>query len=448
MRVPRRCSPLSTDLVTTSQSILHALLIILLCIAFRSAHSDIVVAKPYSESEQRSLTISGFSSATSGNADLKNQIAQLLRQSGRFNINIDPVSRHTDDGDIKNKFTQWDNSDIDYVLIGKAQQMDDQSLQVDATLVKRDGQRNLFANRYTIEEQQVNPLARTISNEIYTSVTGKDGLLVSRFAFVSQGEINSERRSSVYLSDRFGDDRHEVLVINAPHAIISPAFSPDGNSLIYISTESAGEYWLVTHDLASTERRKTYSAGNIISGPAWSPDGSKIAFSVHSEDAADIYTIDSQNGKLHRLTNASSMDIEPSWVDNKSLLFTSDRSGSRQIYHTNLETAENPTVLTKNGPGNFSPFVAPNRRGFAFVHTSRNGSHIAYQDFRSGTVRVLSSGKKDQTPAISPDSQFVAYTDGERDNGDIGVIAIDESYQYFIRSRPNEKLAYPAWSSQ
>ena len=71
---------------------------------------------------------------------------------------------------------------------------------------------------------------------------------------------------------------------------------------------------------------------------------------------------------LRRITFSEAIDTEPSFLpDGKSLLFTSDRGGSAQIYRVPVEggSAER---LTFDGTNNFSPRPSPDGKNFVFSH--------------------------------------------------------------------------------
>src|SRR5215212_3725950 len=90
----------------------------------------------------------------------------------------------------------------------------------------------------------------------------------------------------------------------------SPAISPNGQWVAYTVREANWEdnnyhteIWLA--DVKSGDLRQlTNNAKKSSSSPAWSPDGSKLAFATDREDKRQIYLIDPRGGEAHKLTSA------------------------------------------------------------------------------------------------------------------------------------------------
>ena len=82
--------------------------------------------------------------------------------------------------------------------------------------------------------------------------------------------------------------------------------------------------------------RATPSKQNYL--PAWSPDGSKLAFTSNRDGNAEIYVMNRDGSGVQRLTNHPSIDVTPTWSPTGTqLAFTSDRSGTPQIYIVNAD---------------------------------------------------------------------------------------------------------------
>lgn len=408
------------------------------------SRGEMQVAKATKKSEIHTVAITGFPDITAIEVDLETQIGELLVRIGRFDLYEESIDEHQSrptDGELE----KWQNRGVEYVLYGTVRKISEKKIEVQVWLYETRNQTEHFALRYVINNSQQADLPGVIANALYKSVTGKTGVFDTQFIYVSRTGDNQDYRYGLYLSDIFGDSHIPVLEIS--REIFSPQFSPDGRRLVYVSGESVGEHWLVLHDLQDAERNKLYSTTGTLSDPAWSKDGSRIAFALSTGGNTDIHVSDITNGSMERLTSSDAIDLEPSWIGEKELLFTSDRSGSQQIYYLHLDRADTPTLLTLQGVRNTSPVVSANRKGFAFVHQTTAGTHIAYQEFSTGVFRILSRGSMDQSPSISPNSQFVAYSALGRGDGEIGVVEIDGSYQYFLKSDSGERFTDPAWGS-
>ena len=108
------------------------------------------------------------------------------------------------------------------------------------------------------------------------------------------------------------------------------ALSPDSKKVVFVR-ENNGNYdlWMQGVDGKNLVQLTTNDAGDLE--PAFSPDGSKIAF-ISNRDAkgevleTSIYVMDLKSGKVERVTNALvATDGGPTWIDNKTILFHSNR---------------------------------------------------------------------------------------------------------------------------
>jgi Tol biopolymer transport system component/DNA-binding winged helix-turn-helix (wHTH) protein len=131
-----------------------------------------------------------------------------------------------------------------------------------------------------------------------------------------------------------------VISANDPSPVIastladsSPAYSPDGKRIAFVSNRSgSNEIWVSQYD-GSAPLQLTSFQGPQAGSPRWSPDGKSIVFDSRPDGNADIFTINSEGGRSRRLTTESSEDIVPTWSrDGQYIYFNSNRGGSSQIW--------------------------------------------------------------------------------------------------------------------
>ena len=114
-----------------------------------------------------------------------------------------------------------------------------------------------------------------------------------------------------------------------------PAYSPDGAS---IALQSSGALWTFT--AAGKPERQLSAPGEIADNPAWSPDGTTVAFNVQLVDISAIKEVNADGTGVTQLTNNAATDDFPAWSpDGKQLAFTSERSGMEQA-----EASHQPVV--------------------------------------------------------------------------------------------------------
>lgn len=204
-------------------------------------------------------------------------------------------------------------------------------------------------------------------------------------------------------------------------ALPTPPPTPEvERGLIAFASDRTGtmEIWLMKKD-GSNQRALT----NLPDGacqPAWSPDGTKIAFISPCKAKRDFYP-NSKIFILDLLSNAPAQelnlppsprsDFEPAWSpDGKRIAFASNRSGNLDIYTFNLEDGS-LVQLTDSGYSDRAPAWSPSGNLIAYAHDAIYSQIWIMTDTGHNKVRLDISGQIDAfEPTWSPDGNFVFFT--------------------------------------
>ena len=131
-----------------------------------------------------------------------------------------------------------------------------------------------------------------------------------------------------------------------------PHFSADGRRLAFVSGRSGNvAIWVAATD-GSNARQLTHNARQWPGSPAWSPDGHTVAFDSSDIDApVRIWTIDADGGTPRQITNGPGNHSVPRWShDGKWIYFSSDRDATRNIWRV-AATGGEPQQVTRAGSG-------------------------------------------------------------------------------------------------
>jgi Tol biopolymer transport system component len=181
--------------------------------------------------------------------------------------------------------------------------------------------------------------------------------------------------------------------------------------------------------------------------PAWSPDGSRIAFAAERDGNLEIYTMNANGESPVRLTNVPGADYRPAWSpDGARIAFVTARDGNAEIYVMNADGAS-PVRLTSNIARDADPTWSPNGSRIAFS-SDRDGSGgiwVMNAD-GSGLTRLTSNSLGDSQPAWSPDGTRIAFSRKRINNSDIFIVNTDGSGLTQL-TKGIDNAADPAWSA-
>ena len=170
-----------------------------------------------------------------------------------------------------------------------------------------------------------------------------------------------------------GTDHANVI----PHKAFdeSPRLSPDGKTLLWVSTRD-GNPELYTADPAGKNIKRLTSEIAFDLHPAWSPDGKRIAFSSGRTGRQKIFTMNADGTDVRKLTDGDGLDAWPVWSpDGKRIGFVSNRSGNYEIWLANADGKELKN-LTNHPGSDTSPTWSPDGKRIAFVSDRSGGTEV------------------------------------------------------------------------
>ena len=365
-------------------------------------------------------------------------IADDLRNSGKFN----PISearmpqKPTSASEVNPE--AWTALGIDAVVVGQVTSTGS-GYNISYQLVDTVGASGtpgtvLVQNSYTVTDKWLRYGAHTVSDEVFEKLTGIRGAFRTRIAYVVQKNGGSQPYE-VRVADY--DGYNQFIVNRSSQPIMSPAWSPDGKRLAYVSFENKKSQ-LVVQDLGSGARKVVASFPGHNGAPAFSPDGSRLAFASSQDGTLNIYVMSANGGAVTQLTSGSGNNTEPSWSpDGNSILFTSDRSGSPQVY---LMSASGGSASPIGGRG--SAQISGDGKMLVMINGNNN---VVKQDLSTGASEILSTSFLGESPSISPNGIMIIYSSTQGLGKVLQLVSADGRFKASLPGS-NGQVKFPAWS--
>lgn len=385
------------------------------------------------------IPFSGQSNVSSSD-NLAGIIAADLKNSGRFRL----VS-HSADGSRANDYAYWTTLGADNVVTGSVKSAGGSQMEVNFQLIDPvNASHILLTQNFRVQSADMRALGHHISDIIFEKLTGIRGIFSTRMAYVvfnPKGAAQS--RYQLEVADIDGYNPRSLLISTQP--IMSPAWSPDGSKIAYVSFENKrSQIYYV--DVRTGQRRLITSYPGMNQAPAWSPDGQKMAVVLSKTGQPEIYLVNMLTGALTQLTHSDSINTEPAFSpDGQSVLFTSDRGGSPQVYRLALGSGETSRV-TFDGSYNASASYSVDGSEIVFLHRVGSQYDIAVQDVKNGIITPLTSSGDDKSPSIAPNGQMILYTTPYHGRTALALVSIDGRIQLTLPSREGSSVQSPAWS--
>jgi TolB protein len=367
--------------------------------------------------------------------ELEETVRHDLDLSGYFEIQgPDALSGLALSGDVQKDLAAYRSTGNEVLLLGDMRTEGDKLVFEGRVLDLGSGQA-VLAKRYSGPFAVSRRMAHTFADEVIRFLVGKPGIALSEIAFSSDRTGNKE----IFVMDYDGENQRRITGHRSTS--LSPAWSPNGESLAYTSFFN-GPPGLYVADLASGRKRPIITSGSLNTSPSFSPDGRHIAFARSLDGNIEIFTADLDGGNLRRLTNSPAIDTNPAWSPKGSeIAFTSSRAGNPSIYLMDSEGANQRRITFD---GTYNDGVAWSPDGDLIAYTSRRDGQfqIAVTNVVTLETRVLTSGAGEaQSPTFSPDGRKIAYTSRRGGKNQIYVMDLDGANIRQLTTEGNNDLA-------
>src|SRR3954462_4375502 len=361
-----------------------------------------------------------------------------LERSGLFRaLEVPPLTPAPTEASPIN-YAEWRSRLADATLLGSVVPRPDGRFEARFRLYDTVKQVPLGGIAYTLTRDQLRITAHRISDFVYEKLTGEKGVFSTRIAYVAK----RGNRYELNIADADGAGEETALASFEP--IISPAWSPDGRRLAYVSFENKKPVVYV-HSLLDGKRNVAANFRGSNSAPAWSPDGKSLAVTLSREGGSQIFVLNPDGGNVRRITTSSAIDTEPRYSpDGKWIYFTSDRGGTPQIYRMSPPGGE-PQRVTFEGSYNVSPRPSPDGKSLAYITRNSGKFQVALQDLANRQVQIITDSDRDESPSYAPNGRMILLATVIGGRGLLSAVSADGRFKQRLSAAAGGDVREPAW---
>jgi TolB protein len=302
-------------------------------------------------------------------------------------------------------FERWSGAGAAALVQGFVRANGDGTLTVGCYLYDVNLRSELTRAGYVVAPRDWRRAAHKCADAVYSRLSGESPFFDSRVAYIAETGPKANRVKRLAIMD--SDGANHRFLTNGQNIVLTPRFSPDYKSLVYLSYAGKRPR-IYIYDIGSGKQRLVTEGGSAAFAPRWSPDGRTILYSMATGGNTDIYAVPANGGSPRRLTSSTGIDIGGSFSpDGRKIVFESDRSGSQQLYVMNADGSDQQRISF--GGGRFAtPEWSPRGDLIAFTKIAGN--------FRIGVMspagrgeRLLTDSWQDEAPTWSPNGRVVQF---------------------------------------
>jgi TolB protein len=380
------------------------------------------------------LALGAFKGEAPGQVSLSSVIRADLERSGVFR-SLDAPAGLDEGSRLPQQEVRAQGADA--LLAGSLNRLADGTFDVRYRLWDAVKGAELKARALTVPAADMRLAAHRIADEVFEALTGDKGVFATRIAYVSR----SGRQFALHITDADGEGGQ--IALRSAEPIISPAWSPNGRDIAYVSFESQkAVVWV--QDVATGRRTMVANFRGSNSAPAWSPDGNELAVTLSRDAPAQIYVMPRAGGAPRRLTTSPAIDTEPVFSpDGRHVYFVSDRGGGPQIYRVPTAGGQAERV-TFSGSYNISPALSPDGRTLAYINRNGSAFRLTTLDLANGIVQTLSDTVDDESPSFAPNGRLLVFATRAQGRDVLMTTTLDGKIKTRLLSSGAD-MREPAW---
>lgn len=320
-------------------------------------------------------------------------------------------------------FGEWEGMGAENLVHGFVRANADGTLMVGCYLYDVSLKSEMVRQGYVVGPREWRRAAHKCADSIYSRLSGENPFFDSRIAYIAETGPKGNRVKRLAIMD--SDGANHRFITNGQALALTPRFSPDYKSIVYVSyIERRARVYV--YDIESGRQRLVTESPNQTFSPRWSPDGKTILYSMSVGGNTDLYRIPASGGGTPvRLTNTPAIETGGSYSpDGSRIVFESDRSGSQQIYVMNADGSGQQRISF--GGGNYAtPEWSPRGNLVAFTRVGGGAFRIGVMNPSGNGEKLLTNSWQDEAPTWSPNGRVIQFFRTAQGSGKTAVMQVD-----------------------
>ena len=278
---------------------------------------------------------------------------------------------------------------------------------------------------------------------VYKDLIGHESVFLHQLIFVRERSLpgSKQRRYSIELADFDGVGGQVLVASHEP--LFSPALSPNGQKLAYVSYEHH-KASIRVYDFKNKTSHTVASFPGVNGTPVWTKDHKYLIISLSLAGEVQLYKLRLSDGQLVKLTKNAWIETNPLIdADGQSLLFVSNKEAGVQIYRRDLKT-DHTKRLTFKGNYNVAPSISTDGKKMAFVSRVDGRLQLVILDRDTQELRVVGSRQLDDMPALTQDGLFVVFSAGIGGHRQLMMRSLQNN-QLIALQTGDGQIKYPLW---
>jgi len=267
--------------------------------------------------------------------------------------------------------------------------------------------------RGEVTDAQLRTFAHQFADEIISKLSaGLPGIASTQIAFVSNRSGNKE----IWAMDYDGENQHQLTQL---HSIaLTPRWSPDASRIAFTCYAQPGSSSVLTAQICVQSMLTNHLISwprfrGTNSSPAWSPDGSQLMFMSSMNGTPELFVTDTSGQRPKRITFSAGASTSPTWnpKTGQQVAFVSDRGGIPQLYVMNADGSSQTKIDLADKGYVIDPAWSPNGQLLAFSWRRPNGNYDLYvmEIASRQLVELTRDVGRNERPSWAPDGRHLVF---------------------------------------